>query len=312
MEFLKNTSAYFYILRPKNLFLIALTMTILQYMVIINFTPGTPVLHQIHFPIFVLITLIIAGSGYLVNDIFDYEIDKINKPDKMYFSESFSLQSAWKYYYFLIITGLLLSVFIAVKTSHIFNLWIYPLVVWVLYGYAKKWKSSVLIGNIIVSLFVGFVWAILFYVEFTTADSSARPEISSGLLLEFFIVYFVFAFLINLMREVIKDIEDIEGDKMQNIKTLPLIVGVKNAVFFVMIIQSILLLLIAIWIWKSDATQLYEIRMFYVLFIICPLLYIFIKLLQARNKKDFSLISRLIKMVMFSALIGIVLIGKSF
>ena len=114
------------------------------------------------------------------------------------------------------------------------------------------------------------------------------------------------------MREVIKDIEDIEGDKMQNIKTLPLIVGVKNAVFFVMIIQSILLLLIAIWIWKSDATQLYEIRMFYVLFIICPLLYIFIKLLQARNKKDFSLISRLIKMVMFSALIGIVLIGKSF
>lgn len=46
-----------------------------------------------------------------------------------------------------------------------------------------------------------------------------------------FIVYFVFAFLINLMREVIKDIEDIEGDKMQNIKTLPLIVGVKMLYF---------------------------------------------------------------------------------
>lgn len=290
--------------------MIAMTMSILQYMVIIPLSPHNPALNHIYFPLFVFITLIIAGSGYLINDIFDYEIDKVNKPEKTYFSTSFTIQHGWFYYYGLVITGFILSVFVAVNTSHIYNLWLYPLFVWVLYGYAKKWKSSVLTGNVIVSLFVAFVWAILFYVEYTTTGQENRS--GSGILLEFFIVYFVFAFLINLMREIVKDIEDAEGDYKQGIKTFPLVFGIKKAVIFVTVLQNLLILMIGLWLWFSESTQIFEIRIFYFLFIICFLLFIYIKLLQARYKKDFSLISRLIKMVMLFALLGMVLVAKSF
>lgn len=305
MEFLRKFLPYILVLRPKNLAIIAFTLAILQYGVIHKLSHAELVLQGNLFWIFTFIALIIAGTGNLVNDIFDREIDLVNKPNETYVSTFISVSNAWKYYFFLHAIGLLLACFVAHKTGQLYNIWIYPAVSISLYYYAKKWKSTLLWGNILISAFVAFIWGILFYAQFTARgqnDSYRALTMESRTLLELCISYMVFAFLINLIREIIKDIEDMEGDQKSGLITYPISKGIQPAKKLIVTLLLILNTVIIIWIFTSSLTTLFEERFFYLIFVIAPIGYLVQKILSAREKKDYTYASKVIKLIMIFSL----------
>lgn len=99
--------------------------------------------------------MLIAAGGYIINDIIDYNTDIINKPQKTYFQNQIPTRYGKMYYYGVLLVGMLLSIYIAIKTNNLPLISLYPLACSILYIYSKKYKSSILVGNIIVSLFVG-------------------------------------------------------------------------------------------------------------------------------------------------------------
>ncbi|MFZ1703180.1 MAG: UbiA family prenyltransferase [Saprospiraceae bacterium] len=313
MEFLKKISPYLHVLRIKNLGIITFTMLLLQYMVIGPIVEKELVLSPFLFFIFLIITLIIAGAGYLINDIKDHSIDVVNKPKKSYIPHQISFNNARLYYILLVTSGAILSIYIALTTKNLINLWIYPLVTFLLYMYAQKWKSTVLLGNIVVSLFVAFVWGILFYVQyslriFENTFFLAENDMVIG---ELLFSYFFFSFFINLSREIVKDIEDIEGDQLRGIKTYPIVKGVNLSKKLVFIILILLSILIGLWLTFSNITTAFEVRAYYIIFVWSPIVFILTKLVPAKLKKDFAYISKLHKWIMVFALFGMLILTKT-
>jgi len=213
---------YIRILRPTNLAIIILSQYFIQYHVIDLLVEGELLMTPFIWSLFVLTTCIIAATGYIINDVYDVEIDTVNKPEKTFIPQKITVAQALRYYWAWVLVGFAISVYIANTIDFISHLWLYPLCVAVLYFYASHIKSSVLWGNIIVSLFVAWVWGILFYVEATQ-----HGEIH--ILYYIGIVFSIIGFFINLMREIIKDIEDKDGDSLQNIKTLPIVYGIQTS-----------------------------------------------------------------------------------
>lgn len=315
MEFLNKIPAFVLILRPKNLLITGITLYILQYHVIKPLIPGDLALNGLTFVLFIITTLLIAASGNLVNDIFDREIDKINKPDKTYIPDIISVQTAWIYYFVLLLTGAATASYVAWQTNQWYNLWIYPLACWLLFQYAKTWKSTVITGNIVVSLFVAFVWGILFYAQIlhdgrTLLGGTTTSKLS--ILRELCFTYLIFAFFINLIREIVKDLEDMEGDSKAGLRTLPLVKGEKFTLQTLSWLIGGLITAITTWSLLSPVTSDYMVRFFFILFVVAPLARVFILLKANPSPVTYTKASQTIKLIMFFALIALFLIQKNY
>ena len=315
MEFLKKIPAFIRILRPKNLVITGTTLYILQYHVIKPLLPGELVLDGITFVLFMTTTLFIVATGNLVNDIFDRKTDKINKPDKAFIPDTIPLKIAWTYYSILLIAGAASACYVAWQTNQWYNIWIYPLACGILFQYAKRWKSTVLIGNIIISLFVALVWGILFYAQISHDHQGVWTDTSlpeTRILLELCFTYFFFAFFINYIREIIKDLEDIEGDSAAGIETLPIVKGEKYTLQMVSGLIVLLVMAITSWAMLSSVISEYLVRFFYILFVSGPLIGVFIMLKSNPSPATYSKASKTIKLVMVFSLIALLLIQKNY
>jgi 4-hydroxybenzoate polyprenyltransferase len=282
--------AYVQILRPFNLLLVAITQCILFY-VVLGRLQTQDLYRPDLFYIFILITVIISGSGYLVNDIYDVEIDKINKPDLNFIPDVISLRSAWIYYLALVIIGAGLTLYMAMIYGRLYLFWIYPAAVFFLFIYARYFKSSVLIGNIMVSLFIALVSGILMVHSgpSITLESNEVKNKIFGLLGG----YMLLSFLANLSREIIKDCEDIEGDQKTGIKTLPIVYGIPLSV----IITKILMVLIIVFVATCLSFASVPIGIVLSVLMILPG-YILLMLDRNGGKKHFSQMSRWLKLYM--------------
>lgn len=287
-----------------NLIIIGITQFILQYFVIqprVSFV----VLDGILLPLFILTTVIIGASGYLINDIMDQKTDTINKPQAQFVGNHISEIHAWAFYLILIIVGALISVFIAHESDTWSYIWLYPFATWSMYLYSRFLKATVLWGNIFVSLFVAFVWGVLFLAQ-NTHDS-----IENHFLKEICLVYMSFAFLSNLLREIIKDIQDMDGDSHAGLVTLPIKFGVNNTKLIVKILTYSLMLILTFWVFMSSWTQTLQTKAVILLFIIAPLGRFIIKLIHVNDKSEFGKLSSLLKWVMLAGLVSIVVISKN-
>ncbi len=156
-----------------------------------------------------------TAAGNVINDYFDYNIDLINKPERPIPSGKISLKNGRNYGYFLFSAGTVCGFLI----SHMTNNWIPFVIVLIadviLYLYAYKLKTTPLIGNLAVGFMTGFGFV---FAGFCINNPSI---VMTSIILGFF------AFVMTTAREIIKDIEDIEGDKADGAKTLPIIIGAK-------------------------------------------------------------------------------------
>lgn len=197
---------YIEILRPGNALMGAITIILVA---IIDRSFTIPII------LAMLAVFFETAAGNVINDYFDYNIDLINKPNRPIPSGRISLNAGRNYGYLLFLLGTICGLLISLITSN----WIPFLIVLVadvvLYLYASKLKATPLIGNLTVGFMTGFGFV---FGGFTINNPTI---ILTSIYLGFF------AFVMTTARELIKDIEDMEGDKAEGAKTLPILYGEK-------------------------------------------------------------------------------------
>ncbi|MBQ6099470.1 MAG: UbiA family prenyltransferase [Methanobrevibacter sp.] len=197
---------YIEILRPGNAMMGAIAIILIA---IIDKTISIPII------LAMLTVFFETAAGNVINDYFDYNIDLINKPERPIPSGRISLQAGRNYGYLLFLLGTVCGFLI----SYITHNWIPFAIVLIsdviLYLYAYKLKATPLIGNLAVGFMTGFGFV---FGGFTINNPTI---ISTSIYLGFF------AFVMTTAREIIKDIEDIEGDKSEGARTLPILIGDK-------------------------------------------------------------------------------------
>jgi 4-hydroxybenzoate polyprenyltransferase len=259
------------------------------------------VFNQIQYPVFVLITLIITGSAYIINDIFDIQTDKINKPEKAIIGNSISIKNAYRFYLILLFIGFLLSLWIAISINkfHYILLYVFPVVF--LYLYSRFFKKTLLLGNLLVSFFSMGVPAILLIFEYEGLELLRnKNQENYSLLISIFAAYMIFSFMLTLFREIIKDIEDVEGDKNIDANTLPIKMGVevsKNISGFLAV-----LIVFLIFYWMKMPVNKALVKIYTIVAVIFPLGYTVWLLKNANKKSDFHKISTLVKIIMLTGI----------
>lgn len=151
----------------------------------------------------------IGAGGMVINDYFDIEIDKINKPYRPLASGAIAPYDALMFYGGISGIGLIMSAY-STRTALIIAFIAVP----VIFLYSQRFKSTPLFGNLIVGTLTG----VAFIYGGAAVENISRAIMPA-----------VFAFLINVGREIIKDMEDVEGDSKNNANTYPVLYGMKKA-----------------------------------------------------------------------------------
>lgn len=291
------------LIRYPNLIIVAITQFLFFWFIQNVFAEDhiIPVLGLPNFSLLVLTTLCIAASGYVINDIVDYEIDLVNKPDRMILGESFSIKKAYRFYALIIFIGGLMAFYLAHYVEQLGLFFIYPFAVFLLWWYSKSLKAAPLSGNVVIAFFSAFVPGIVWFAE--RKGFAALSSTSGVQMRNLFLFYMVFAFFSTVYREIIKDIEDYQGDIDNHCRTIPIVFGIKKARFISHVFANFLLISILYWI-ISQWNQLGSI--FFFLSFILLLLPYFVSLrslIKAKTKEDYHRTSQLIKLMMILGLL---------
>ena len=254
--------------------------------------------------LFVVDTVLIAAGGYIINDILDQKADILNKPGKIYIgTDGISPVNGWMYYSILVIIGFAIAFYIAYRIDKLLLLSIYPTAVGVLFLYSMYFKRMPLLGNLVVGIFCAFVPAIIWYAEFDMVEKlSAIDPVSYQMIVNVFIAYIVFAFLSTMVREVIKDIEDVEGDRNSSYQTLPIQVGIQRANVVALFFSILLLLSYGFWFTGYSGDHLLYIGLIVFAGLILPTCAIIRQIYLAKSQIDYSSISKRLKYLMISSL----------
>ena len=251
------------------------------------------------YSLLVLATVLIAAGGYIINDIFDQEADEINKPKDTIIGKNISETNAYTIYAALTITGVACGFVLANSVNHPNFAIIFVLIATLLYFYASTLKQVAVIGNIVVAALLAFSVIIIgiFDIFPNTFDfNQQQMSVAFAILLD----YAKFAFIINLVREIIKDCEDFNGDNLQGMRTLPIVIGVEKTTK----IAFALLLLPTLYLFYYIYNYLYQNDLFYGIFyifilVIAPIIYSLIKIWNAKEKNVFSFYKQSFKMGYF-------------
>ncbi|MDZ7876618.1 MAG: geranylgeranylglycerol-phosphate geranylgeranyltransferase [Saprospiraceae bacterium] len=315
----------FRLVRLPNLVIVAATQYALQYAILLPELGKIglkPLLPDFQFFLLVGSTVLIAAGGYVVNDIEDVDIDRLNKPEKKRIVERvYPLSMCWKIYWGITILGFIISLYLAFFVRDFVQLAIYPAAVFLLWAYSKWFKRQFLIGNVVVAGFCAFVaWVVLYaqclstplpsMVDYTISPEELNLQNYAFKVRSIFGGYAVFAFISTLFREIIKDIEDVTGDKAQNCRTLPIVLGVKMSRFIALLIGGLfatILLILSYLFFISSSKPDYLKLLLLNLTITLPVFYALFLLINAKEKTDYSRLSVIAKLIMLSGLIFILI-----
>lgn len=285
-------ATYFKLVRWKNLLLIVFIFFVLKFSFFKALQIETK-LSIIDFLLLLLSVLSITAAGYIINDIFDIKTDLINKPTKTIVSKTISLETAKQWYKTTNTIGIALGIAFCLKMGKPTSVFIFIGISLLLYYYSKKLKTTPFIGNFVVSLLIAISVLILPLFDIELVAKNNNQNLASQIIwaLSFF------AFTLNLIREIVKDIEDINGDYILKMKTLPILLGssrTRNLVLFLCTIPIGLLLYIIL-----NYSSIYKLTIMYILFfVLIPSLYVTVKLKSAKKKNEFHKLSLLLKIIM--------------
>jgi 4-hydroxybenzoate polyprenyltransferase len=298
---------YLQLVRWPNLVMIILLQYLLRYSLvepILHFEDKALLLTPFEFFILVLSCVLIAAGGYVINDIEDLEIDSVNKPDKRIVGNQISKDHAMNVYSALTFLGVLGGFFLSYFKGYPYLGIILLITAGMLYFYATSYKCIPVLGNAIISLLSALAVIIVIVPEPFAKD---HP----GVML-MIAVYAFYSFITTLIREIIKDIEDIEGDQQYGCSTIATTLGTTKAKWISFILTFATLGLL---IYAQIISQQWEsfLPFFYVcLFIDLPFIILLKRLYFAENKSDFHKASFWLKLIMFTGIISLAIFKLSF
>ena len=311
---MKLLLAFFRLIRWPNLVFIALTQSLFYYCIILPSLPPAYYLlpYKLTQPLFFLLmtaSVFIAAAGYIINDYFDINIDQVNKPHKMVVEKIIRRRWAIFLHWSITTAGLIISLYVAYKTSYLIVV-VNVLCTILLWFYSTTFKKKLLSGNIIISLLTAWTVLVLFFAANNTYhfSTSFSADILNAMnrIFKFAVLYGGFAFIISLVREVVKDIEDIEGDAKYNCKTMPVAWGIPSSKVFAGV--WLIVLTGALSIIQFYAFQLgWRLTALYcLLLVVLPLVWILRKLYAAQNTLQYHKVSSSIKLVMLSGILSMI------
>lgn len=284
--------------------MIALVQCLIKYGLFEPFGISTS-LTPFNFFLLIMATLCIAAAGNIINDIYDVETDFINKPEKIIVGKTISEKTAYNLFISLNVIGVGIGFYLshAIGKSELFALFV--IISALLYVYASYLKQTFLIGNIVISILVALSILIVGIFELIPAMTIQNQ----GIQLVFFKIlldYAIFAFLINFIREISKDIADIDGDYKSGMNTLPIVFGRERTSKILFILSFIPLGAVIYYVINNLYTKPVAV-IYFLVFIIAPLIYLLILIFNAKTKKDFITISNILKLVMLFGILSIIL-----
>ncbi len=308
---MKLIRAFFQLVRWQNLVFIALTQLLFLYCIekpIFNAAHIVPNVHNLYFVLLVFSSVTIAAAGNIINDYFDLNIDHINKPQKVVVDKVINRRIVIMWHLLLSLTGIGFGLYIDYNTNVRFLGIANFISVVLLFFYSSSLKKKFLIGNILISLLTAWVILVITYCETNHLLDVFRKGTSLQIdkLARVTFLFAGFAFIISLIREIVKDMEDVEGDRRYGCKTMPIVWGMNAtkvfvAVWLIVIIAALIIVQIYVLQFKWWLSAFYCIAA-----IIIPLIFIFIKLFKAYTAADFHRLSTIIKIVMLTGILSMI------
>lgn len=311
--------AFLRLIRFKNLLVIGLLQYLLRYgllLPMLRFYEIDPALSHLKFLLLVLTTELLAASGYIINDYFDVKIDRINRPDKVVVGQDFQRRKVLLFHVLFTFIGVFMGLFLAYiyrKENYALMFVVIPVLLWF---YSTTLKKQVLIGNFTISLLTALVPYFVVSLEFAALGKLHGQSILSTeacSMAWFWTTGFAFfAFISNMGREIIKDMEDLKGDREAGCHTLPIEMGVKYTRTVVMLLS--LASVSALWIVFAVVPQLWGSRItfwYFIIFLTIPYLWLIWQVFKAKEPYQLHRASQLSKAIMLFGILFI-LIARSF
>ncbi|MGV3696667.1 geranylgeranylglycerol-phosphate geranylgeranyltransferase [Flavobacterium sp.] len=298
---------YLKLIRYQNLLLLSLMQLIFRYG-FLKLQSISLALTDFQYALLVLSTVLIAAAGYVINDILDQETDYDNRPENVIVGRSISEKTAYNLYFVLNVLGVGIGFYLSNMIQRPSFTGAFIIVSATLYMYATSLKQMLLIGNIIVALLLSFSVLIIGLFDLLPATDAGNKQVM-GDIFSILIHYAVFAFLINFIREIVKDMEDVDGDYNQGMSTLPIAIGVSRTskVVFVLATFSTIILLFYINANLME-TQLYYAVIYALLFVVAPLIFFLVKIWSASKKEEYRLLSSVLKWIIFFGILSVLVI----
>jgi 4-hydroxybenzoate polyprenyltransferase len=259
-----------------------------------------------NFFLLVAASVLIAAAGYIINDYFDINIDEVNKPDRMVVDKFISRRWAIAWHFVFSAIAILLTMLALPVLQKWYLVLANIFSVAVLWLYSTNFKQKLLIGNIAISLLTAWTILLIFFSKLSVSDAFATGFHGQPKFFRFAFLYAGFAFMITLIREAIKDIEDMPGDEKYGCRTMPIIWGVNATKVYIAVWMIILIaILIVIQIYVLQFRWWWAVVYCFVL-IILPLIYVFSKLFKASSIPDYHELSTRTKLIMLTGILSMI------
>jgi 4-hydroxybenzoate polyprenyltransferase len=295
--------AFIKLIRIKNLLIIAFTQYMVRWFIVHpGLTKGGLHFHlsEIQFFFLSLSTVMIAAAGYIINDYFDVRIDKVNKPEKMVIDKGVKRRVAIGAHTVINIFAILIGLWISYSAGDWKLVFLHIFCTLGLWLYSTTFKRKFFIGNLVIALFTAFVPLIVGIYELIpldTADMNEYQSIIGAIWTPVFAISF-FAFITTLLREIIKDIEDLDGDKEYGCKTMPIVIGINSTKWVIIILCSGTIISLA-YIQFLMLMRGQKVPIIYILAALqIPLLFLIWRIYTARSKKEYHIAGNTAKFIM--------------
>ena len=295
-------SAFFRLIRWSNLVFIVLTQALFYFCI---YYP----LYRVHdfrrLILLILASVTIAAAGYIINDYFDLNIDQVNKPEKNVIDRVIKRRWAIFWHLFLSLLGVALTV-VAVGLHYWYLVLANLVCVMLLWLYSTSFKRQLLIGNLVISLLTAWTILVFFFAFSSPSNAFNTADPVSVKFFRLAFLYSGFAFIISLIREAVKDMEDLKGDSKYGCKTLPIVAGVRATKIYVAIWISVLVATLVILQFYVLQFGWWPSVLYAVPFVIVPLVYTLQKLRKATSTQDFASLSSNTKWIMLTGILSMI------
>jgi 4-hydroxybenzoate polyprenyltransferase len=276
-----NFEGFLRLTRVQNLLIIAFTQYITAVFLVGPAEAWWAYLSSPKLFLLSISTLFIAAAGYIINDYYDVKIDYINKPERVIVGRVIKRRIVMIAHTVFNFLGITIGFYLMPKLGLVnflaaFWLWLY----------SNQLKRLPFIGNLSVAFLTALsICVVAFYYR--------QNEV-------LIYTYALFAFAITLVREIIKDMEDVKGDANFGCKTLPILMGIRNTKVLLYVLIALFIFFL---VYMAAEVDKFVLKNFFILLIL-PVAYLVIRLVRADSRKEFSFLSLYCKFVMLAGIIS--------
>ncbi|WP_081897834.1 geranylgeranylglycerol-phosphate geranylgeranyltransferase [Flavobacterium sp. 83] len=293
------------LIRYQNLLMLAFMQLVFRYG-FFKFQNIPLALNDWQYTLLVLSTVLLAAGGYVINNIFDQDTDTINKPANVIVGKSISETKAYNIYVALNCAGVGIGFYLSNVIQKPGFASIFILIAATLYFYATSLKQMILIGNTVIALLLAFSVIIVGIFDLYPATYEGNQQ-QMAVIFSILLDYALFTFILNFIREIVKDLEDVHGDFSQGMNTLPIAIGINRTSKIIFGLSFIPILAILFYI-NNYLFQLQFATLYLMLSVLGPLLYFTFKIWNAKTKNEFQKLSLLLKWILLFGIVSIVVI----